>query len=479
MIPSRTNVRRSRRGVIAALAMIIAASGLTGCSNLTDREPREVRAMREAAEGKNLVMILLDAAAYAHFGYAGYERDTTPVIDALAQESVIFRTAYAPAASTAHTVFTMLTSSYPFNTEKHRHEGVHEAAFRVTETTNLMQDHLSPRFPHRSGISGNSWFGPEFGFARGFTDFYETYDRTVFPDSTVKHAARSVELFRRDLAKWGDGPAFSYVHFLEPHSPYTPPDAYARKFHPTAIDSVDARARALLQYRVNAPDARTQEMIRALYDGNLAYADAQVGAIFDLLRQAGKWDDTIVVLIADHGEAFWQHGVYGHGRHIYEEFMRIPMLVRIPGLPQLAGREIHAPVSLVDLFPTYLDLTGLPIPQELRGKSLLPLIAGRDEEFVERPVFLRNTHNDAPEYGLRAGRWKWIYKYGYDRYELYDLQTDPLERHNLAASFSVPAAAQPLRELIPLWIATETEQIDPVTEIDPEVRERLKALGYF
>jgi arylsulfatase A-like enzyme len=240
--------------------------------------------------------------------YVGYECGTTPVIDALAQGSVNFRTAYAPAASTAHVEFTMLTSSSPLNTEKRRHEGVHEAAYCV------------------------------------------------------------------------------------------------------------------------------------LYDGNLASVDAPVGAIFVLLKQDGKCDATAVVLIADHGEAFRQHDVYGHGRHINGAFLRIPMLVRIPGMPEPAGR---------------------------------------DEEFVERPVFLRNTHNDAPEYGLRAGRWKWIYKYGYDRNELYDLRADPFERHDLAASFSVPAATQLLRELVPLWIAMETEQIDPVTEIDPEVRERLKALGYF
>ena len=235
----------------------VAASALAACSTIViilsawavvdDHEPGEVGAMRDAAVGKNLVMVLLDVAAFEHFGYAGYDRDTTPVIDALTRESVIFRTAYSPAASTAHTVYTMLTSSYPFLTEKGRLEGVHDAAFRVTETTLLMAEQLAPRFTHRSGISANEWFGPEFGFDRGFTHFYQSHDTEEFAEWTNRHAERVVKLFERDLAEWGEGPAFSYVHFLEPHTPYLPPDPFARMFDPVAIDSVDARSRSLIR----------------------------------------------------------------------------------------------------------------------------------------------------------------------------------------------------------------------------------------
>ena len=466
-----------------AVAAIVLASALllivSSMAVLHYHESHQVDSLRDAAQGKNLVMILLDAGAYAHFGYAGYERATTPVIDKLAHESVVFRTAYSPAASTAHAVYTMLTSSYPFLAEKERLEGKHTGAFRVTETTLLMAELLEPAFPRRTGITANSWFGPDFGLDRGFTHFYETYDRADVPDSTRPHAERTVELFGRDLAQWGDEPSFAYLHFLEPHTPYTPPEEFARRFDPTAMDYVDARSRPLLEYRVQPPDPLTQDRIRALYDANLAYVDAQVGKVFDLLKKHGKWDDTVVVVITDHGEAFWQHGVYGHGRHIYDEFVRIPMLMRVPGLPEFAGCEVDEPVSLVDLFPTFLDLAGLPVPDALRGKSLLPLIAGDADDFEQRPVFLRNTHNDAPEYGLRAGRYKWIWKYGYNRYELYDLVADPLEKHDLVAAFQVPEEAEPLRELIPLWLATETDQIEAVDEIDPKTRERLRAIGYF
>jgi arylsulfatase len=435
--------------------------------------------LREHAEGKNLVMVLLDAAAVGHFHYAGYERETTPVIDELAASSIDFDVAYSHAASTGHSVYSMMTSTYPFLSEKQGLKGVRDAAFRITEQTHLMAELLQDRFDHRTGISANEWFSREFGFDRGFTDFYETWNPADVSDTTRRRGESTVEAFRKDLASWGDGPAFAYVHFLEPHSPYTPPDRFARMFDPVAADSVDAGSRAMMRWRDVAPSPRHQEMFEALYDGNLAYADSLVGEIIGALKQAGKWENTVFVLIADHGEAFWQHGVHGHGRRIYEEFVRIPMLVRLPGASDFVEPHVAQPVSLIDLLPTYLDLLSLPPSPDQRGDSLLPLIAGRTEPFEHRKVFLRNTHLDVPEWGVRAGRYKWIYKVYENRYELYDLVADPGERHDLVAAGAVPPEAEPLKAEVALWVATGTERVEPVDEIDPATMERLEAIGYF
>jgi arylsulfatase len=465
----------------AYLALLVATVGLllSSCGLLPSREAKEVRELRGAFEGKNLVMILLDAAAYGHFGYAGYERDTTPVIDALAAESLVFVNAYSAAASTGHSVYAMLTSTYPFLAEKQGLKGIVDQPFRVTDSTPLMAELLAPAYAHRTGITANPWFGPEFGLDRGFTNFYEVYDASSVPDSTKRYGGRTVDLFRQDLASWGEGPSFAYIHFLEPHTPYRPPESFARRFHPTAADSVDAEARALLQYRNQAPSAERQEMIRALYDGNLAYADSLVGEVLQSLEDAGHGDDTVVLVIADHGEAFWQHGVWAHGRHIYEEFVRIPFILHVPGAPSLVGKRVEEPVSLVDLLPTYLDLLDLEAPPELKGDSLLPLIGGDTEDFAMRKVFLRNTHSDVPEFGLRVGRYKWIYKVYESRYELYDLVEDPQEEHDLVAAGRVPAEAAPYKEEIALWIAVGTERVEPVEEMDPTTRERLRSIGYF
>jgi arylsulfatase A-like enzyme len=458
-----------RRPHLAAL-LFLAACG--------SGEPAEVPEYRTAAEGKNLVMVLMDAAAWAHFGYNGYDRETTPNVDALARESIIFDQAYAPAASTAHSVYGLLTSLHSFIAEEAGLRGEREDPFRVTETTQLMPEMLAPRFEHRSGLSGNAWFGPDFGLDRGFTRFDGSWDAAAVPDSSKRAGGRILDLFLEDLALWGEGPSFSYVHFLEPHTPYTPPDRFARQFHPTAADSIDASARALLRWRVETPPVARQEMTRALYDANLAYVDSLVGELVNALKASGRWEDTILVFTADHGEAFWQHGVYGHGRHIYDEFVKIPLLIRIPGMESLAGRRVSEVVSLKDLLPTYLDLLSLKVPEHLEGKSLLRLIAREKEGFEQRIVFTRGTHGDAPEFGMRYGRYKWVYRVYEGKYLLFDMVADPGELNDLSDR-PIPRELREVRKEIAKWIATGTGRIEAVDDLDPATEERLKAIGYF
>ena len=247
---------------------------------------------------------------------------------------------------------------------------------------------------------------------------------------------------------------------------------------PAAIDSVDTGARSMLNLRLAPPSMRDQEMIVALYDANIAYVDSLVGEVVSALQEAEKWDDTIFILVADHGEAFWQHGVSGHGRHIYDEMVKIPMLVRLPGVEGLAGTRIQQPVGLKDLLPTYLDLLQLEIPEHLEGDTLLPLIAGDTAAYAERVVFLRGTHGNNPEFGLRYGRHKWIYRVHEGTYELYDVVSDPGETVDLSEGDVDPELLE-VRKLIAFWIARGTGRVDPVEDMDPEIEAKLKAIGYF
>jgi arylsulfatase A-like enzyme len=455
---------------ILTIALLLASCG--------GDEDAAVRELRAAATGKNVVMVLLDAAAVAHFGYEGYARNTTPNIDALAAESVIFDEAYAPSASTAHSVFGLLTSMHSFLRETVGGANAHEDPFRVTEVTELMPELLAPRFTHRTGISGNSWFGPDFGLDRGFTHFVGAWDSLRVPDPTQPAGGRVLDLFLEDLDLWGEGPAFSYVHFLEPHTPYTPPGDFPHRFHPTAADIVDASSRALLRWKFVAPSPERQEMIRALYDANLAYVDSLVGEVVGALKARGEWEDTIFILSADHGEAFWQHGIYGHGRHVYDPFVKIPLLLRIPGVPGLAGRHVEPPVSLKDLLPTYLDLLSLEIPPQLEGESLLPLITGDRTGFDDRLVFMRGTHGDNNELGVRYRQYKWIYRLESNSYELYDLRADPHERNDLSGG-PVSRELVEVRKQIALWFARGVGVIEKIDDLDPETRARLRAIGYF
>jgi arylsulfatase A-like enzyme len=206
--------------------------------------------------------------------------------------------------------------------------------------------------------------------------------------------------------------------------------------------------------------------------------DSLVGELVNALKDSGRWEDTILVFTADHGEAFWQHGVYGHGRHIYDEFVKIPLLIRIPGMESLAGRRVSEVVSLKDLLPTYLDLLSLEIPAHLEGKSLLPLVAGDTEGFEQRVVFTRGTHGDAPEFGMRYGRYKWVYRVYEGKYLLFDMVADPGELNDLSDR-PIPRELREVRKEIAKWIATGTGRIEAVDNLDPATEERLKAIGYF
>jgi len=466
------------RGV-GLLLLLVAPLTLVSCGLGSNREDAAMKNLRDEVQGKNLVLVLLDAAAYGHFGYAGYDRDTTPNVDALAEKSLVFDTAYTEASSTGPSVYAMFTSSYPFLAERQGLKGIRDAPFKIDEHTQLMPALLAPKFPRRVAFSSNAWIGPEFGFDRGFTQFHEIYDNEAVPDSTEHLAARTVDAFKRELSSWGSEPVFAYLHFLEPHSPYEPPTAFTRKFDPVAADSIDASSQSLLRYRFDPPSQRRQKMIRALYDGNLAYVDSKVGEVIDALQESGHWDDTVFLVIADHGEAFWQHGVYEHGHHIYEEFVRIPFIVHIPGDPEFMGRHIKQPVSLIDLLPTFMDLFEITPPDSLKGDTLLPLMVGDAENFKTRKIFMRNTHRTVPEFGVRAGRYKWIYRVRESSYQLYDLEEDPLEQHDLVAEGKVPPEIEPLRKQIGLWIATGTHRIQPVDKLDPKTEQRLHAIGYF
>lgn len=480
--PAKTAVAarqcRPARGA-GLLLLLLALLALASCGLIKNNEEAAMQTLRKEVRGKNLVLVLLDAAAYGHFGYAGYNRNTTPNVDALAEKSLVFDTAYTEASSTGPSVYAMFTSSYPFLAERQGLKGIRDAPFRIDENTALMPVLLAPKFPRRVAFSSNAWIGPEFGFDRGFTQFHEIYDNEAVPDSTEHLAARTVDAFKRELSSWGNGPVFAYLHFLEPHSPYQPPEAFARKFDPVAADSIDASSQSLLRYRFDPPSERKQEMIRALYDANLAYVDSKLEEVIEALRESGHWNDTVFLVIADHGEAFWQHGVYEHGHHIYEEFVRIPFIVHVPGDQELMGRHIKQPVSLVDLLPTFLDLFEITPPDSLKGDSLLPLIVGATKDFETRKIFMRNTHRTVPEFGVRAGRYKWIYRVRESSYQLYDLMEDPHEQHDLMAEGKVPPEAAPLRKQIGLWIATGTHRIQPVEKLDPKTEQRLHAIGYF
>ncbi|MCA9606438.1 MAG: sulfatase-like hydrolase/transferase, partial [Myxococcales bacterium] len=268
---------------------------------------------------------------------------------------------------------------------------------------------------------------------------------------------------------------------IDPHVPYMPPSDDLARYDPEPYTGpVDfSQNRTLLEAVKGGSlplNARDRVHLEALYDGEITYHDRHFASVMEGLERRGIDDETIVVFTADHGEEFWDHDSVGHGHSVYEELIRVPLIIRWPGVTDGAER-IEVPVGLVDVMPTILDALGLAIPEELSGRSLGPMLRGLHEDAP--PISLTGFMD-----GWRAvvvGHLKLVHRTT-SHWALYDLATDPGEQTDLAPTR--PLAVRYLRGLLGLGLAeverparSRTHEAAR-TEIDDETREQLEALGY-
>ena len=269
--------------------------------------------------------------------------------------------------------------------------------------------------------------------------------------------------------------------------PYTPPEPWFSMFDPEARGHTDGTAASLRPYREKVPRPELERNTVALYDGNLAWVDSEFGRVVADLKRRGVWDQTIVVVTSDHGEAFWEHGVRGHGTHVYEEFIRIPLVIRVPGL---AARRITETVELIDLTPTLLDLGGVFVPEgSTAGQSLVGALVGEDTP--ADLAYFRNHKSGYLEVGVRRGPLKLQYYFGRHREELFNLDTDPAEQNSLVpeeppAPPEVRTLVLGLHDLLELWIAAKdgtgghfAPAVTGADSLDADTVEALRAIGYF
>ncbi|HET8644663.1 MAG TPA: sulfatase-like hydrolase/transferase, partial [Vicinamibacteria bacterium] len=270
-----------------------------------------------------------------------------------------------------------------------------------------------------------------------------------------------------------------------PHFPYDPPPPFNTRFGPDApLDVQQRRDRAwytdVNQGRVT-PTAEQVEHLRRLYEGNLAYADQEVGALRRALEEAGLWDRTVLIVTADHGEQLYEHGYISHSAQVYEESVRVPLILRLPAGTGPRGARLGEMVDLLDLAPTVVDvmLGGAegPAARAFQGRSLLPLAAGA----AGKASVLSRTVWDRPVYALRDARYKLIYDSRTGEGRLFDLQADPGETRDLARER--PLRAEWYRQALQQWVSALAEGSARTASAAPQALSReqcenLKSLGY-
>jgi arylsulfatase A-like enzyme len=353
------------------------------------------------APKRNVVLISLDAVRADHLGAYGYARPTSPTLDALAARGARFAWAISPSPTTRRAIPALMTGRYA-STIAFKPDGW-PPVMQPKKHTVLGQAFKGAGYQTQAILCCATLFDKASGNVEGIDDI----DATAAKLGRVPHSGEHLVTKAREwLAARKDDPRpfFLWMHFLDAHNPYRQP--------PTA------------------PVFGKQEL--DVYDAEIAHVDAQIAAVIAALEETGELADTIIVVTADHGDEFYDHGNRHHGRSLYNELVRVPLIVAVPGAPP---RVIDEPVSLVDIPATVLDLVGIARPGGQNGRSLAPAVLGTgpapDRAVLAELIADRNITRN-----LRAafhGGWKLIWDLDANTYELYSLTGDPFDRNDRLA----------------------------------------------
>ena len=414
----------------------------------------------------NIVLVFLDGASALRTGLYGYRKDTTPNLDAIGRDGIVFETAVSQAVYTIASIGSVLTGQYP-----ERHQSI-SFADKLREDVPVFPQVLSEQGFRTAGFSGNAVVSKTFGLDRGFQDFFQVWEQNDY----TGHGDSVLAGFRNWLKTVSEERFFAYVHFREPHFPYNPPEPFNEKFGPTDLFPRGLAEWAQVEELNNQaamgarPSEEVLEQIQALYDGNLAYVDNLVQQLVAAISNEGLLEDTIFILTADHGEALFEHDYIGHNTQLYEESIRVPLIIKIPGEKP---RRLSNVVELIDLAPTILELAGATIPDSMQGTSLLTRLQEK------RLAFSRTVWN-RPRYSVRDDRYKLIWDSRTGKTSLYDLAKDPLEVENILEQQSFVSGY--LEQQLFVWLREQeqlrTEVPPESAEITEEQRKRLNSIGY-
>jgi hypothetical protein len=337
----------------------------------------------------DVFIFLIDACRPDHLGVYGYGRPTSPNLDRFASDSVIFENAYANASFTRSSVATLFTGLYP---ESHK---VRILMNKLSERLLTIPVYLKGKGYRTSLFTATSNVSQNTGFARGVDDY--------FPHIGEWRRGGERAIPRR-FDGWLDreGPLFSYVHFIEPHLPIVPPAPFRDMFSPPEDRAFVHSVLEQFQRKINDELPFSPDEVRAVvdnYDSTVAYIDGELGKLMKSLKDRGLYDESLIIVLSDHGESLYERKFWGHGSKVYEETARVPLIVKFPASMNLKGR-VEAVVELAGAFPTLLDLFGQEIG--LDGKSWLPMIISPapDEDLA-----VARSFTNVGDFGLRWGGW--------------------------------------------------------------------------
>jgi len=428
----------------------------------------------------NLVLISIDSLRADRLGCYGAERDTSPAMDRLAADGLRFQTAVAPTSWTLPSHVTLLTG---LSIPAHRVAG---PGRRIDTARTLLAQHLAQLGYETAGFVSAPFLARAYGFDRGFSVYRNFVSGTAaaLPPSLQwhreSHADETAPQVIGAALEWleerdpSTAPFFLFVHLWDVHYDYIPPEPYDTMFDPDYQGELDVRDYSFNKTINEDLPERDLQHLRALYDGEIRWLDSQLEPLLDALRERSDSGRTLISLVSDHGDEFFEHRRKGHWRTLFEESVRVPWILRYPGVIQ-PGTEIGGVVSLEDVAPTLLGLLGAPPLPEATGRDLSKHVrAGRP---VRRPVLLNLGKTAA----LRGPSWKVIADGQGGAPTYYDLERDPEELDPRPARRFAPGALRLLEHRMAVELrraqSLPWDGSEPA-ELDPALREKLRQLGY-
>ncbi len=466
-------------------ATVLAVAGVVGWDRGRSSEASDA-APRPAA----VVLVTIDTLRADALSFAGRHRSTSPFLDQLAREGIAYDQAYAPSSWTAPSMASLFTGLDPRShgvvsghIDREPSAGEPQRAVQpvLAESLTTLAESFQRAGYATVGAPANLHLASALGFAQGFDAYFQQARFVDGPELNRQFLLRLQHLFDAPWARqWKKRPIFAWVHYFDPHIPYqarqpwiyrwVPDFELKRHLYPDSLDF------GPLHEQLGAVDAAEAALLQPLYLSEVRAVDENLRALDDqlLLRDP----NVLVIATSDHGEELGDHGGIGHAVTLYEEVVRVPLIVRWPAvLPK--GVRVDSVVSLLDIFPTLAQLAGLELPPGVQGKPL-PLTAEPSTP-ADRPLFLQTLRGGHDVSAVRQGKWKLILDAtpGAPPVQLFDLEQDPGERSNLAEQ--QPEVVQRLRQAMTRYaadVAPPPADAGHAEVQDPGVRERLRALGY-
>ncbi|MBM3309149.1 MAG: DUF4976 domain-containing protein [Candidatus Altiarchaeales archaeon] len=418
----------------------------------------------------NVIIIFVECLRYDHMGFNDYYRNTTPNLDVFAEKSFNFRKALTQAPWTKPSVASMFTSQYPhINKCLKSDSALPSSALTLTE---VLKYHGYDTY----GVIENPFLNYASKMQQGFNQY-----------TSKAGDARMLTNEAISKLKEAKKPFFFYLHYVDPHHPYDPPKEFQKWADPNYQDVMH------LTINVTTPNVwniRTlywdgnltredQKFIVDSYDGEILYADSQIGRLLKYMEDNGLLENTIVVISGDHGEEFFEHKSSEHGHTLYNELLHVALVIWNPKLE--GGKAVEEEVHHLDLAPTILDMIGREIPRNFQGESIVPYMLGKKRtdatNYGEGVCYMQERKS------IQKGGWKLIYntepeKYNTTQFELYDLEKDPEEQDNVYDNHKDETLVRNLKTELFVWIATNSSIEPERAKMTEETEERLKSLGY-